>query len=129
MSPTPVTESTLPMIQLDAKTHIAYVAQQHLDGYAEAVANVLHQKKAFDKNMYKCAIDYTFKTERKLLPKWSQPHRVTARNLNSYKLETLQGVAVLGDFSARKLRRFEPREGMALVQKESARAAGGMEGG
>ena len=88
---------------------MAYVAQQHLDGYSEAVAHALKRKTAFDKRVlsrnpgeviflkgqlvqiYRNNLDYTFKTDRKLLPKWSVPQRVVSRNLNSYKLETLNG--------------------------------------
>ena len=66
---------------------MAYVAQQRLDGYAEAVAHALRRKSTFDKRVlakhpgevtfskgqlvqiYRSDLDYTFKMERKLLPK------------------------------------------------------------
>ncbi|KAF9483302.1 hypothetical protein BDN70DRAFT_800044 [Pholiota conissans] len=41
--------------------------------------------------VYRSDLDYTFRTERKLLPKFSVPRRVVSRNLNSYELETLEG--------------------------------------
>ena len=62
-----------------------------LDGYAEAVAHALGRKTAFDKKVlfktpgevifskgqlvqiYRSDLDYTYKTEHKLLPKWSTP--------------------------------------------------------
>jgi hypothetical protein len=117
---------------------MSYVAQQRLDGYAEAVAHAVRRKSAFDKKVlakkpgevifskgqlvqvYRSDLDDTFKTERKILPKWSPPYRVFARNLNSYTLETLIGAPVNGNFSARRLRRFLPREGteLARAQKE-----------
>ena len=58
--------------------------------------------------------------ERKILPKWSPPHRVITKELNSYTLETLAGAPIKGRFSARRLRRFWPREGteLARAQKE-----------
>ncbi|RDX46166.1 hypothetical protein OH76DRAFT_1314980, partial [Lentinus brumalis] len=77
--------------------HIMYVAQQRLDGYNEAVRHAEKRKKAFDKRViqskagsvmfkvdslvqvYRSDLDYTFRTERKLLPKWSRPHRVVKR--------------------------------------------------
>ncbi|EIW61865.1 uncharacterized protein TRAVEDRAFT_101405, partial [Trametes versicolor FP-101664 SS1] len=81
----------------DVAIHVAYVAQQHLDGYDEAVRHAIKRKKAFDKRVlgshagervfkpgvlvqvYRNDLDYTFKSERKLLPKWSRPYRVVRR--------------------------------------------------
>ena len=115
---------------------MAYVAQQRLDGYAEAVAHALRRKSAFDKRVlsktpgevtfskgqlvqiYRSDLDYTFKTERKLLPKWSTPQRVVSRHLNSYVLETLTGDPIPGTFSARRLRGFVPAEGSRLAEEQ-----------
>jgi len=114
-----------------------YAAQQRLDGYASAVRHALKRKAAFDKRVlaesggevifkpgqlvqvYRSDLDYTFKTERKLLPKWSHPRRVVARDVNSYTIATLEGVPVPGKFSARRLRRFLPREGTELALKQA----------
>ncbi|KIM54447.1 hypothetical protein SCLCIDRAFT_83359, partial [Scleroderma citrinum Foug A] len=70
---------------------IAYVAQQHLDGYNEAVHHTIKQKATFNRRVLKCQpaeviftpgqliqvyrrdLNYTFKTEQKILPKWSYP--------------------------------------------------------
>ena len=51
---------------------------------------------------------------------WSEPHRISEKMLNSYKLETLEGQPIDGEFHARRLRRFIPREGteLAAQQKE-----------
>ena len=59
-------------------------------------------------------------SERKLTPMWSEPHRVTEKMLNSYKLETLDGQQLEGEYHARRLRGFVPREGteLATQQKE-----------
>jgi hypothetical protein len=134
--PSDPSSSNLPVLEADATLQMAYVAQQHLDGYAEAVAHALKRKSAFDKRVlsrnpgeviflkgqlvqiYRSDLDYTFKTDRKLLPKWSVPQRVTSRNLNSYKLETLKGDPIAGTFSARRLRRFLPREGTQLADEQ-----------
>jgi hypothetical protein len=66
------------------------------DRYAEAVAHALRRKKAFNKKVfaqklgevtfskgqlvqiYRSNLDYTFKTEHKLLPKWSIPQQITS---------------------------------------------------
>lgn len=100
------------------------------------MAHAVHRKATFDKKVkgkppgevifekgqlvqvYRSDLDYTFKAERKLLPKWSVPHRITARNLNSYQLETVTGESIEGNFSARRLRRFYPREGTNLAREQ-----------
>jgi hypothetical protein len=70
---------------MEAATHIAYTVQQHLDRY-EAII-----KHTFDKHIqaklgevifakgqlvqvYHSNLDYTFKTERKLVLKWLPPY-------------------------------------------------------
>ena len=40
--------------------------------------------------------------------------------LNSYRLETLDGQPVDGEFHARRLRRFVPREGTELAEQQEA---------
>ena len=109
MVATSVNTSMEPITTNDVATQMAYIAQQRLDGYAEMVAHAIKRKSTFDKRVltrkpgevvfskgqlvqiYRSDLDYTFKTERKLLPKWSPPQRVTSRNLNSYTLEKLDG--------------------------------------
>ena len=68
--------------------------------------------------IYQSDLDYTFKTEQKLLPKWSTPQRVVARHLNSNTLETLNGDPLPGFFSTRRLRRFIPKEGTRLAEEQ-----------
>jgi len=136
--PTNVDCSMLPVMEKDVAMQMAYMAQQRLDGYTKVVAHAVKRKQAFDKRVlvrkpgevtfakgqlvqiYHSDLDDTFKTERKLLPKWSPPHRIASRILNSYTLKTLIGAPINGRFSARRLRRFWPREGteLARAQKE-----------
>ncbi|KAK1230433.1 hypothetical protein PQX77_006476 [Marasmius sp. AFHP31] len=68
--------------------------------------------------VYQRSWDLTFKTERKLVPKWSAPKRVVERNVNSYALETLDGMKLEGMVSTRNLRRFIPREGTELAKEQ-----------
>jgi hypothetical protein len=68
--------------------------------------------------IYRSDLDYTFKTERKLLPKWSQPRRIVKRLQNSYTLENLDGSPIDGTFSSRRLREFIPREGTKLAAEQ-----------
>ena len=55
-------------------------------------------------------------SEHKLTPMWSTPRRVVGCNINSDKLETLDGAKLEGEYSARRLREFVPREGMDLAE-------------
>lgn len=67
--------------------------------------------------IYRSDLDFTLKTDRKLLPKWSPPQRVTSRNLNSYILEKLDGTPIAGQF--RRLRGFIPKEGTNLAMEQA----------
>jgi len=98
--PTGIDQSTLPIMEEDVSMQMAYVDQQRIDSYAEAVAHAVRQKSAFDKKVlarapgevifskgqlvqiYQSDLDDTFKMERKILPKWSPPYQVAARKLN-----------------------------------------------
>ena len=134
--PTNVDQSVLSVTEQEVATQMAYMAQQWLDGYAGAVAHAVKRKSAFDKKVlahkpgevtfskgqlvqiYRSDLDETFKTEHKILPKWSPPHRIASRVLNSYTLETLIGAPINGCFSARHLQRFWPREGTELARAQ-----------
>ncbi|THV01570.1 hypothetical protein K435DRAFT_608345, partial [Dendrothele bispora CBS 962.96] len=81
----------------DVDVQMAYVEQQRLDGYDAMVRHALRRKEVFDKRVlakhpkevifeegqlvqiYRNDLNYTFKTERKLLPKWSEPKRILER--------------------------------------------------
>ncbi|KIK14935.1 hypothetical protein PISMIDRAFT_16921 [Pisolithus microcarpus 441] len=98
---------------------MVYAAQQRLDGYDEAVRHAIKRKTAGQLvQVYRSNLNYTFKTEQKILPKWSRPYRVTTWLRNSYRLETLTGNPVSGKYSARRLRAFVPREGTQLYKDQ-----------
>lgn len=135
--PTEETAATEPVTAEEAATQMAYVAQQQLDGYAEVVAHAIKRKAVFNKRVlahkpgevsfskgqlvqiYQSDLDYTFKTDRKLLPKWSPPQRVVERNLNLYTLERVDRTPIPGNFSARRLRGLMPREGTKLAEEQA----------
>ncbi|KAJ7255442.1 hypothetical protein B0H12DRAFT_1016318 [Mycena haematopus] len=112
---------------------MGYVEQQRLDGYANRVAYALGRKAAFDKKVlasragvvdfergqlvqvYRSDLTYTMSNDRKFTVRWSEPHRVTRRLLNSYELETVKGIAMDGTFSSRRLRPYVAREGTPLA--------------
>lgn len=123
----------------DVHTQMEYTAQQQLDAYSHVVEHANEREAAFNKNIdesrlkksiifhtndlvqiYRSDLDYTFRTTRKLLPKWGQVRRVVSREVNSYKLASLEGLVLKGRFSARRLRRFETRPGTTLDDEQKA---------
>ena len=135
-TPTPLTvSSSMPTLQ-DFDTHIAYAAQQRLDGYAEAVRHAMDRKTRFDRRVlessegvitlekgnlvqiHRTDLAKSISSERKLAPMWSEPHRIAEKLLNSYKLETLEGQPLEGEYNARRLRKFIAREGTELANQQ-----------
>jgi hypothetical protein len=117
----------------DTAIHMAYVEQQHIDRYKAAVKHAIAQKCAFNKCMWKNSseitfkegqliqvyhsnLDYTFKMECKVTPKWSQPYRVMKRIWNAYRLAQLNGAPIEGEFSMQRLHMFIPKPGSSLEQ-------------
>ena len=133
---TPLEASASVLAPADVDKHLAYTAQQRLDGYAEAVHHAIRRKATFDKKVlnskagavifekgqlvqtYRSDLMNTLSTNRKLLPTWSGPYRIRERLLNSYKLEELDGTPKPGEYSARRLRIFIPREGTDLAKEQ-----------
>ena len=119
----------------EVQTQMAYVDQQRFDGYAQIVEHAERRKATFDKQVldhsprevifragdlvqvYRSDLDFTFKTERKLLP---APRQVLNRTKNSYQLETLEGLPIAGRFSSRRLHLFVPRKGTDLEGVQAA---------
>lgn len=109
--------------------HMAYVDQQRTDGHAKRVEYAMGRKAAFDRKVlasragvvdfadgqlvqvYRSDLTHTMSNDRKITVRWSEPHRVKTRRLNSYRLETVGGVALDGTFSSRRLRVYAAREG------------------
>ncbi|RXW14873.1 hypothetical protein EST38_g10981 [Candolleomyces aberdarensis] len=135
---TPMEDASAEVTPEDVSLQMAYVSQQHLDGYSQMVDHTHRRKEVFDRHVlsrapkevvfragdlvqvYRNDLEYTFKTERKLVPKFSAPRRVVSRNRNSYQLQSLEGMPLPGWYHARRLRLFIPRKGTELekVQKE-----------
>lgn len=123
----------------DVETQMEYTRQQQLDAYSHIVEHANEREAVFNKKIdesrvkklitfkindlvqvYMSDLDYTFKTERKLLPKWGQVRRVISRDVNAYELASLEGLVLKGRFSARRLRRFEARPGTSLDDQQKA---------
>ncbi|KAG2744483.1 hypothetical protein P692DRAFT_201661520, partial [Suillus brevipes Sb2] len=78
----------------DANVHMAYVAQQNLDGYDATIRHAIKWKTAFNKRVlvksprevifspgqlvqfYYSSLNATFEAKRKILPRWSPPCRI-----------------------------------------------------
>jgi hypothetical protein len=119
--PTPYNVATTEVKTADVQVQMAYVDQQRMDGYAHILSHAHKRKVAFDRKVqqrapkevifkagqlvqvYRSNLDFTFKAKRKMEPKWSAPRRVTSRDRNSYKLETLEGLPIGNRFSSRRL--------------------------
>lgn len=130
-------ERTSPVTADDVSTQMAYIAQQHLDGYAAAVAHAVRRKAVFDRRVqargpgevvfkpgqlvqvYRSDLDYTFKMERKLLAKWSDARCIVSRDVNSYTIAMVDGQEIAGRFSARRLCAFTPKEGTRLAREQA----------
>ena len=136
--PTPIEHTATEPTLDEVETQMAYVDQQRFDGYAHIVDHAHRRKTTFDKQVlsrsprevicragdlvqvYRSDLDYTFQTDRKMLPKFSAPRRVVSRNQNSYQLETLESLPIVGRFSSRRLRLFIPRKGTELAGVQTA---------
>jgi hypothetical protein len=132
-------EDIRPPTEQEVALHLALVEQQHLDGYAATIDHAIKRKDIFDTKLRQRAPRNvvfeqgdlvqvhatewvrTFASIKKLIPMWSVPHRVTTRHLNSYTLETLEGLPLTGMYNARRLRAFKPREGTKLALGELTR--------
>lgn len=133
---TDLSNSTSTIRLTDTSVHMAYVAQQQLDGYDATVRHALKRKMVFDKRVlarsprevlfsqgqlvqyFHSSLNTTLEAKRKILPRWSPPCRITERLRNSYKLETLEGAPMNGEFHARRLRAFIPRPGTQLAEQQ-----------
>jgi hypothetical protein len=118
MGHTPTNDAETEVSEEEVGTQMAYMEQQHIDGYDHILSHAHEWKLAFDRKLlaqaprevifkagqliqvYRSDLDYTFKAKQKLELKWSAPHRVTSHNHNSYKLETLEGLPIGGRFSS-----------------------------
>jgi hypothetical protein len=135
-TPTPLEVSSSAPAPQDFNTHMAYTAQQRLDGYSEAIRHAMDRKTRFDRRVlnsregevsfekghlvqtHRSDLAKSIGSEHKLAPMWTEPHRVSEKILNSYKLETLDGQPIDGEFHARRLRKFTPREGTELAAQQ-----------
>jgi hypothetical protein len=95
---------------------MVYMAQQRLNGYSKAIKHVMDFKARFDRRVldsregevifkegqlvqiYQNDLAKLISSEHKLTPMWSEPHRISEWLLNSYRLETLDGQLLDGEY-------------------------------
>jgi hypothetical protein len=134
---TPANQAEEEVLTHEVEVQMAYVEQQWC-GYAHTLSHAHKWKLIFDRKLlswapkevifkagqlvqvYQSHSDFTFKAERKMEPKWSAPWRITSRDWNSYKLETLEGLPIGNRFSSWQLWRFIPCSGTALHAAQEA---------
>jgi transposase InsO family protein len=135
--PTPIEVAVSEFSAQDARLHIAYVDQQLLDMFDGRVAYAKARKAVFDRRVlgsragevifkpgelvqvFRSDLIKTVSNDRKLTCRWSEPHRVRDCMLNSYKLETVEGLQMDGTFSSRRLRHYIPRAGTPLAKAQA----------
>lgn len=131
--PTPEPETWAdPSIQ-DAQEQAAVATLACLDGYNATMQHMERRRTTFNRQLetqhprevtfaegqlvqiHRTDLVRTVSNERKLTPMWSRPHRVVRQVLNSYELETLEGVRLSPLFHARRLRAYAPATVVAGV--------------
>lgn len=141
-APVPIAEMDALPTPDEVHQHLALSKQQRLDAYSHIVEKANERETSFNEGLdnsrrkkaveftvgvlvqvYRSDLDYTFKTERKLLPKWGPVRRIVGRNRNSYKIATLEGLTLKGWFSARRLREFVAWPGTELEADQRALAS------
>jgi hypothetical protein len=99
--------------------HMAYAAQQRLNGYSEVIRHAMDCKAKFDQwiidfregevvfekgqlvQIYRNDLAKTISSEHKLAPMWLELHRISERLLNLYRLEIIEGQLLEGEYYAR----------------------------
>jgi len=57
---------------------------------------------------YNSKLNGNYKSNNKLLPRWSMPHIISGKSLNSYSLSTIHGTEIPSSYHSRRLRRYIP---------------------
>lgn len=60
---------------------------------------------------YNSARDGNYKTINKLAPRWSTPHIISGKSLNSYTLTHINGTLIPGNFASYRIRKYLPLRG------------------
>lgn len=120
---TDITESTSALRPADANAHMAYVGQQQLDGYDATVRHAIKRKKAFDKRVLAHSPREVIFTKGQLVQFFHSSLHNTLEAKRKIRLETLEGEHLTGEFHARRLRVFIPREGTKLAEEQTRREA------
>ena len=117
----PTTSEPLPSTPADINTHFTLTDSFRYDTHLKSLTEAERKKAAFDAKAR--VIDFTtgdliqyFDSEHitsnasvhKLKPRWSPPHIITGKYINSYTLSSLTGTPVAGLYHTRRLRPYIP---------------------
>lgn len=121
----PLTSS--PTVLHDVQIHSTLADIYRTHAHQLQLMEAEKRKLAFDKQVapisfpisslvhyYDSKADQNYRTVIKLKPRWSDPHLINGKYLNSYSLCTLNGIALNAKFHTRRLRHYTPQRGSAL---------------
>jgi transposase InsO family protein len=119
-TPTPTTNT-------DLDTHFTLSDSFRFNTHLRSLTEAERRKHIFDSQarvpnlkigdltqVYDSKADFNHSTINKLAPRWSVPHLITGKYLNSFTLSTLQGTPLKGLYHTRRLRPYTPLRGTTL---------------
>ena len=98
-----------------SQLELAECQKSHWDNRTPATKFAIDELVQF----YDSKLENSHKTINKLIPRWSKPHIITGKSLNSYSLSTLHGTVIPGMFHSRRLRKYIPLRGTSLDASHS----------
>jgi hypothetical protein len=119
--------SPQPTSSKDLDNHFSLADSFHYNTHIRSLTESQCKKDIFDSKalvpdikigglvqVYNNKADFNFATINKLAPRWSVPHLITGKYLNSFTLSTLQGIPLNGLFHIHRLRPYIPLRGSTL---------------
>ena len=119
--------SPQPLSSKDLDTHFTLSDAFRYNTHLRSITEADRKKQIFDSKalvpninigdlvqVYDSKADFNLATINKLAPRWSVPHIITGKYLNSFTLSTLNGILLSGLFHIRRLRLHIPLRGSTL---------------
>jgi hypothetical protein len=122
-APTEIPETTPESVS----ENLALSDMLHMNAHLLQLEDAERQKTAWDERtpavnfeigdlvqIFDSKLEGSYKSVNKLIPRWSKPHIITGKSLNSYTLSTLLGTAIPGLFHSCRLHTYIPLRGSQL---------------
>lgn len=122
-------DSTLPTSIENIEHNTALAERLRTSAHQLQFETAAHQKALWDEHTpavafevgdlvqwYDSAKDGNCKTVNKLAPRWSKPHIIAGKSLNSYSLSHINGTTIPGQFASYRLHKYTPLRGSDLHQ-------------